>query len=65
MNIQKIIKALRNHANEEVRIHKDLFTDAKIDIKKMANRHLKDTVSTHKAFWKELKVATKSKASNK
>ncbi len=65
MNIQKILKSLKDHANEEVRVHKEVFTDAKTDVKKLVSKHLKDTMSIHRAFWKDLKNAAKSKGSNK
>ncbi len=65
MNIQKILKSLKDHANEEVRIHKEVFTGAKTDVKKLVNKHLKDTMSIHKAFWKDLKNAAKSKSGKK
>lgn len=61
MNIQLVLKALKEHAKEEVLIHKEIFGDAKGDIKDLVKRHLSDTMTIHKAFWKKLQKAIKSK----
>ncbi len=61
MNIQLILKALKDHAKEEVRIHKDIFSEASGDLKDLVEKHLSDTMVIHKAFWKKLQKATKSK----
>ena len=55
MNIQLILKALKDHAKEEVRIHKDIFSEAGGDVKDLVEKHLGDTMTIHKAFWKKLK----------
>lgn len=57
MNIQLVLKALRGHARDEVRIHKEIFSEASGDVKDLVGKHLKDTMSIHKAFWKKLKKA--------
>ena len=57
MNIQLILKALKDHAKEEVRIHKDIFSGAGGDVKDLVEKHLGDTMTIHKAFWKKLKKA--------
>lgn len=61
MNIQLILKALKDHAKEEVRIHKDIFSEAGGDVKDLVDKHLNDTMAIHKAFWKKLKKAAQSK----
>ena len=61
MNIQLILKALKDHAKEEVRIHKEIFSEAGGDVKDLVEKHLKDTMEIHSAFWKKLGKATKSK----
>ena len=61
MNINKALKALQDHAKEEVRIHKEIFTQANGGMKSIMKKHLKDTAQIHKAFWKDLKKAVKSK----
>lgn len=61
MNIQLILKALKDHAKEEVRIHKEAFSEAKGDIKDLVQHHLDETMSIHKTFWKKLQKAVKSK----
>lgn len=61
MDVRKILKALKDHAREEVRIHREVFTGAKADIKKLASKHVRDTMSIHKEFWSELKAAVKSR----
>lgn len=59
MNIELILKALKDHAKEEVRIHKEVFSEAGGDIKDLVDKHLNDTMTIHKAFWNKLKKATK------
>lgn len=61
MNIQLILKALKDHAKEEVRIHKEAFNEAGGDVKSLVQKHLKETMSIHKVFWKKLRKAVKSK----
>ncbi len=61
MNIQLILKSLKDHAKEEVRIHKEIFNEAGGDVKDLVEKHLEDTMSIHKAFWKKLKKAIDSK----
>lgn len=61
MNIQLVLKALKDHAKEEVRIHKEVFSEAEGDIKDLVKNHLNETMSIHKAFWKKLEKAIKSK----
>lgn len=61
MNINLILKALKNHAKEEVRIHKEVFGEAEGDIKDLVQKHLDDSMSIHKTFWKKLKKAAESK----
>jgi hypothetical protein len=61
MNAKQILLALRNHANEEIRIHKEIMTEAKGDTKHLVKKHLADTKAIHKEFWKDLKNAWKSK----
>lgn len=61
MNVKLILKELKNHAKEEVRIHKEIFSEAGGDVKSLVNKHLKDTMDIHKAFWKKLGKAIKSK----
>jgi hypothetical protein len=61
MNIQLILKALKDHAKEEIRIHKDIFSEAGGDVKNLVEKHLSDTMTIHKAFWKKLKKAAESK----
>jgi hypothetical protein len=61
MNIQLILKALQDHAYEEIRIHKDIFSEADKDVKDLLEKHLSDTMSIHKAFWKKLKKIEDSK----
>jgi hypothetical protein len=55
------VKALKDHAKEEVRIHSEIIKEADEDIKNLAKKHLADTVEIHKKFWKELKKSWKSK----
>lgn len=61
MNIKKSIQALKDHAKEEVRIHKEIMKEAKGDLKHLAKKHLADTVEIHKKFWKDLKKSWKDK----
>jgi hypothetical protein len=61
MNIKASIRALKDHAKEEVRIHREIIKEAKGDGKHLVKRHLADTVEIHKKFWKELKESLKSK----
>ena len=61
MNIQLAIKALKDHAKEEVRIHKEIFGEASGNVKDLVGKHLTDTMLIHKAFWGKLKKAAKSK----
>ncbi len=64
MNIQLILKTLKDHAQEEVQIHKEVFSDANGDVKYLLKKHLNDTMRIHKAFWRKLKKAAESKRSN-
>lgn len=59
MKLSKGFDALKKHAKEEVRIHKEILQEGKMDIKHLVRKHLKDTVAIHKEFWKELKKAMK------
>ncbi len=59
MKLNKGLEALKKHAKEEVRIHKEIFQEGGSDIKHLVRKHLKDTVAIHKEFWKELKKALK------
>ncbi len=61
MNLHKTLKALENHIKEEARIHKEVINEASGDVKHLVKKHLKDAVAIHKAFWKDLKKAVKSK----
>ena len=61
MNIQLAIKALKDHAKEEIRIHKEIFSEASGDVKDLVGKHLTDTMLIHKSFWGKLKKAAKSK----
>lgn len=61
MNINLILKVLRDHAKEEVCIHKEIFSEAGDDVKDLVEKHLGDTVAIHKAFWKKLKKVVKYK----
>ncbi len=61
MNIELILKALKDHAKEEVRIHQEVFSEAKGDVKDLVQNHLKETMSIHKAFWRKLKKAVVDK----
>lgn len=59
MKLEKGLEALKKHAAEEVRIHKEILQEGKADIKHLVRKHLKDTVAIHKAFWKDLKGTLK------
>ena len=61
MNIQKGLDVLKNHAKEELRIHREILKESKVDVKHLVKKHLNDTITIHKAFWKELNKAIKSK----
>lgn len=61
MNIKSILEMLKNHANEEVQIHKDVIDEIGDDVKDIADDHLKKTMSIHKTFWKKLQKAVKKK----
>lgn len=61
MNINKTIQALQDHAKEEIRIHKEIFSEASTEVKEIAQKHLDETISIHKTFWKKLKKAIKGK----
>jgi hypothetical protein len=57
----KGLKVLKNHASEELRIHKELLKESQDDVKHLLRKHLKDTVAIHKTFWNELKKIVKEK----
>ncbi len=59
--ISKGFEALKKHAGEEVRIHKELLKESQKDVKHLLRKHLKDTVAIHKTFWNELKKIVKAK----
>ncbi len=59
--ISKGFEALKKHAGEEVRIHKELLKGSQADVKHLLRKHLKDTVAIHKAFWSEIKKIVKEK----
>ena len=61
MNIQKGLAVLKKHAEEEIRIHKEILKEVNGDVKHLVGKHLDDTIAIHKAFWKELKKTAKSK----
>jgi len=61
MNLKKSIQALRDHAKEEVRIHKEIIKEAKGNVKHLAKKHLADNMVIHKKFWKDLKKSWKDK----
>lgn len=52
---------LKNHAREEIRIHKEIFEEATGDVKDLVRKHLDSTAAIHKAFWKKLKKTMKRK----
>lgn len=59
MRLEKGLEALKKHAEEEVRIHKEILQEGGADLKYLVRMHLKDTVAIHKAFWRDLKKAMK------
>ncbi len=59
MNIQLILNTLKEHAQEEIRIHKEVFADTDKGIKDLLKKHLDDTMRIHKAFWRKLKKVAK------
>jgi hypothetical protein len=59
MRLEKGLEALKRHAEEEVRIHREILQESKVDLKHLVRKHLKDTVAIHKAFWRDLKKAMK------
>ncbi len=61
MDIKQIVDAVKSHASEEVRIHKEILKEAKGDVRHLVKKHLADTAAIHKAFWQELKKSAKSK----
>ena len=61
MNIQKGLAALKKHAKEELKIHKEILKEAKGGTAHLVKKHLDDTLKIHKEFWTELKKAAKSK----
>jgi hypothetical protein len=60
MNIQHVLKTLKDHADEEVQIHKEVFNEPDKSIKYLLEKHLRDIMKIHKAFWNKLKKAAKS-----
>jgi hypothetical protein len=61
MNINKIIKTLKKHVDDEVKVHKKVFNTKDKNIQQLVKMHIKDTVELHKKFWSELKKSSKSK----
>lgn len=61
MDIQTILKTLKEHAQEEIQIHKEVFSDTDKGIKDLLKKHLDDTMRIHQAFWIKLKKAAKTK----
>lgn len=59
MNIQHVLKTLKEHADEEVKIHKEVFDESDKGVKYLFEKHLKDIMRIHKAFWKKLKKSAK------
>lgn len=59
--ISKGLEALKKHAGEEVRIHKELLKESQDDVKHLLRKHLKDTIAIHKSFWNEVKKIVKEK----
>jgi hypothetical protein len=57
MDTRKAMQALERHTKEEFRIHKELFKDASVDVKRLASKHWRDTKAIHRDFFKELKKA--------
>jgi hypothetical protein len=60
MDTRKAMQALERHTKEEFRIHKELFKDASVDVKRLATKHWRDTKAIHRDFFKELKKAWKA-----
>lgn len=60
MNIPQVLKTLKDHAEEEVQIHKEVLTESDKGVKYLIEKHLRDIMKIHKAFWKKLKKAAKS-----
>ncbi len=61
MNLEQGFDALKKHAKEEIRIHEEVLKEAGKDVKHLVQKHMDDTIAIHKAFWKDLKKAVKSK----
>lgn len=61
MNIKSILELLKNHAKEEVQIHKDVVNEIGDDVKEISEKHLQKTMSIHKTFWRKLGKAIKKK----
>lgn len=61
MNVNKIIKSLKQHVDDEIKIHKKVFAGKDKSIQQLAKMHIKDTVALHKKFWSELKKNIKEK----
>lgn len=61
MNLKKSIQALKDHAKEEARIHKEVMKEAKGDVKHLVKKHLSDSIEIHKKFWKDLKDSWNAK----
>jgi hypothetical protein len=60
VNTRKAIQVLERHTKEEWRIHKELFQDASVDVRRLARKHWRDTKAIHVGFFKELKKAWKA-----
>jgi len=60
MNLKKSIQALKDHAQEEIRIHGEIMEGAKGDVKHLVKKHLDDSIEIHKKFWKDLKKSWKN-----
>ena len=60
MNLKKSIQALKDHAQEEIRIHGERMEGAKGDVKHLVKKHLDDSIEIHKKFWKDLKKSWKN-----
>lgn len=61
MSIKQTIQVLKNHVHEEGRIHKEILKEAEGDVKHLVKKHWADTLSIHRAFWKDLKKSLKGK----
>lgn len=61
MNQKKATQVLKDHAKEEIRIHREIMSEAKGDVKYLVKKHLDDMIDIHKKFWKELKKSWKEK----